>query len=123
MSRTDSEDSETTVPLIEERVEPLKKKVVEEATIVKEPFKENKKVDVSLTHEELVLERKHLAEPKPTEENPVETSTEIKVPLKREEIESTKQSYVKEEVVVKKKPITETQTVTEEVTSERITED
>jgi uncharacterized protein (TIGR02271 family) len=118
-----SEDSETTVPLIEERLEPKKKEVIEEATILKEPVKGNKEVDVSLTHEELVLERKPLAEPRPTEENPVDTRTEIKVPLKREEVESTKQSYVKEEVVVKKKPVTEARTVTEEVTTERITED
>jgi uncharacterized protein (TIGR02271 family) len=118
-----SEDSETTVPLIEERLEPKKKEVIEEATILKEPVKGNKEVDVSLTHEELVLERKPLAEPRPTEENPVDTRTEIKVPLKREEVESTKQSYVNEEVVVKKKPVTEARTVTEEVTTERITED
>ena len=118
-----SEDIETTVPLIEERLEPKKKEVIEEATIVKEPVKGNKEVDVSLTHEELVLERKPLTEPRPTEENPVDTRTEIKVPLKREEVESTKQSYVKEEVVVKKKPVTEARTVTEEVTTERITED
>ena len=118
-----SQDSETTVPLIEERLEPKKKEVIEEATIVKEPVKGNKEVDVSLTHEELVLERKPLAEPRPTEENPVDTRIEIKVPLKREEVGSTKQSYVKEEVVVKKKPVTEDRTVTEEVTTERITED
>jgi uncharacterized protein (TIGR02271 family) len=123
VSPTESEDSGTTVPLLEERIEPKKKEVIEEATIVKEPVKENKEVDVSLMHEELVLERKTLAEPRPTEENPVDTRTEIKVPLKREEVESTKQSYVKEEVVVKKKPVTETHTVTEEVTTERINED
>jgi uncharacterized protein (TIGR02271 family) len=80
-------------------------------------------LDVSLTHEELLLERKPLAEPRPTEENPVDTRTEIKIPLKREEVESAKQSYVKEEVVVKKKPVTETRTVSEEVTTERINED
>ena len=79
-------------------------------------------MDVSLTHEELALERKPITEPRPTDENPVETRTEIKIPLKREEIESTKQSYVKEEVIAKKKPVTETQSVTEEVTSEKITE-
>jgi uncharacterized protein (TIGR02271 family) len=117
------EDVETTVPLIEEKLEPKKKEVTEEATIVKEPVKENKEVEISLTHEELVLERKPLAEPRPTEENPVDTRTEIKVPLKREEVESTKQSYVKEEVAVKKKPVTETSTVKEEVTTERINED
>jgi uncharacterized protein (TIGR02271 family) len=80
-------------------------------------------MDVSLTHEELVLERKPVTEPRPTDEKPVETRTEIKIPLKREEIESTKQSYVKEEAIAKKKPVTETQSVTEEVTSEKISED
>ncbi len=56
-------------------------------------------------------------------EKPVKTRTEIKIPLKREEIESTKQSHVKEEVIVKKKPVRETRNVTEEVTSEKIKED
>jgi uncharacterized protein (TIGR02271 family) len=123
VSPMDSEELETTVPLIEERLEPKKKEVVEEATIIKEPVKENKEVEVSLTHEELVLERNPLSEPRPTDENPVDTRTEIKVPLKREEVHSTKQSYVKEEVIVMKKPVTETRTVTEELTSETIKDD
>ena len=38
-------------------------------------------MDVSLTHEELILERKPVAEPGPTDEKPVETRTEIKIPL------------------------------------------
>ena len=118
----ETEESESTVPLVEERLEPQKKEVIEEATIVKEPVKETKQMDVSLTHEELILERKPVTESTPTDEKPVETRTEIKIPLKREEIESTKQSYVKEEVIAKKKPVTETQNVTEEVTSEKITE-
>ena len=93
-------------PFVEERPTPQKKKVIEVATIVKEPVRETKQMDVSLTHEELALERKPVTELRPTDENPVETRTQIKIPLKREEIESTKQSYV-----------------TEEVTSEKITED
>lgn len=119
----DQEESETTVPLVEERLEPRKREIIEEATLVKEPVKETKQMDVELTHEELALERKTLSEPRKTDEKPVESRTEIKVPLKREEVESTKQSYVKEEVVVTKKPVTETQHVSEEVTSEKITED
>jgi uncharacterized protein (TIGR02271 family) len=122
-SPMDTEESETTVPLIEERLEPKKNEVIEEATIVKEPVKENKEVEISLTHEELVLERNPLSEPRPTDENPIDTKTEIKVPLKREEVQSTKQSYVKEEVIVKKKPVTETRTVTEELTKETIKDD
>jgi uncharacterized protein (TIGR02271 family) len=119
----DQEGSETTVPLVEERLEPRKTEIIEEATLVKEPLKETKQMDVELTHEELALERKTLSEARKTDEKPVESRTEIKVPLKREEVESTKQSYVKEEIRVTKKPVTETQNVTEEVTSEKITED
>jgi uncharacterized protein (TIGR02271 family) len=119
----DQEDSDTTVSLVEERLEPRTKQIMEEATIVKEPIKETKHMDVSLTHEELVLERRPLAEPQMTDEEPVDSRTEIKIPLKREEIETTKQSYVKEEVIVTKKPITETETITEELTSEKLTED
>ena len=119
----DQEDSDTTVSLVEERLEPRTKQIMEEATIVKEPIKETKHMDVSLTHEELVLERRPLPEPQMTDEEPVDSRTEIKIPLKREEIETTKQSYVKEEVIVTKKPITETETITEELTSEKLTED
>jgi uncharacterized protein (TIGR02271 family) len=118
----DQEESEKTVSLVEERLEPRKTEIIEEATLVKEPVKETKQMDVQLTHEELALELKPLSEPRKTDEKPVESRTEIKVPLKREEVESTKQSYVKEEVIVTKKPVTETQNVTEEVTSEKIAE-
>lgn len=117
------QESEETVPLIEERLEPTTKETIEEATIIKEPIKENKQVEVTLTHEELVLERKPLAEPQPTDESPVESRTEIKIPLKREEIQSTKKSYVKEEVIVRKKPVTETRSISEEVINETIKED
>jgi len=118
-----TEETEQTVSLVEERLQPKKREVIDEATIVKEPVKETKEVDVPLTHEELVLERRRLSEPRPTEDRPVDSKTEIKIPVKREEIQSTKQSYVKEEVIVKKKPVTETLNMADEVTAERITED
>ena len=93
------------------------------ATIVKEPVRETSQMDVSLRHEELVLKRRPVTEARLSYEKPVKTRTEIKIPLKREEIESTKQSYVNEELIVKKKPARETRNVTEEVTSEKIKED
>jgi uncharacterized protein (TIGR02271 family) len=123
VSPIDSEYSQTTLPLIEERLEPRTKEVIEEATIVKESKKETRQQEVQLIHEELILERRPVLELTPTDQSPVEGRTEIKIPLKREEIESTKQSYVKEEVVVTKKPVTETQTVTEELTSEEISKE
>jgi uncharacterized protein (TIGR02271 family) len=68
-------------------------------------------MDVSLTHEELVLKRKPVTEARRSYEKPVKTRTEIMIPLKREEIESTKRAYVTEEVMVKKKPVRKPKTV------------
>jgi uncharacterized protein (TIGR02271 family) len=53
-------------------------------------------------------------------EGPVESRTEISIPLKREEPVVTKKPYVIEEVIVKKKPTTETKEVSEKVTSEKV---
>ena len=46
---------------------------------------------------------------------PVETNTQIKIPIKREEVEVTKKPYVIEELIVKKKAVTKTETVFEEI--------
>ena len=74
--------------LVEERLQ--KKKLIEMATVVKEQVKETKQMDVSLTHEELVLKKKPVTESRRTDKKPVETRTEIKIPVKKEVIESTK---------------------------------
>jgi stress response protein YsnF len=42
------------------------------------------------------------------------------VPLNIEEVEITKEPFVKEEVVVKKKPVTKTRTVSDFVISEKV---
>lgn len=117
------DESETHIPVVEERLEPTTKVVIEQATVVKEPIKETKTVEVPLTHEELVIERRTIEDYRLTDEKPVESRTEIKIPLKREEVEATKQSYVKEEIIVKKKQVTETRTITEELASEKLAEE
>lgn len=119
----EDDDSETHIPMVEERLEPTTKVVIEQATIVKEPIKETKTIEVPLTHEELVIERKTVEDYRLTDEKPVESRTEIKIPLKREEVEATKQSYVKEEIILTKKLVTETRTITEELASEKLTEE
>ena len=50
----------------------------------------------------------------------VQSKTEIKIPLKKEEIHVSKEPYIKEEIIIKKKPVVETRTVSEEVKSEKI---
>jgi uncharacterized protein (TIGR02271 family) len=72
-------------------------------------------------HEEVTMERRPAGETtSKATEGPVQSRTEFKVPLKKEEVEVTKQPYVKDEIFVKKKPVTETRQVIEEVTSERV---
>jgi len=87
--------------LSDKSLHPQKKKVTEMATVVKEQVRETKQMDVSLRHEELVLKRRPITEPRRTDQKPVETRTEIKIPIKKEEIESTKRTFKKEGVIVK----------------------
>lgn len=119
----EEDESENHIPVVEERLEPTTKVVIEQATVVKEPIKETKTVEVPLTHEELVIERRTIEDYRLTDEKPVESRTEIKIPLKREKVEATKQSYVKEEIILKKKLVTKTRTITEELASEKLAEE
>jgi len=114
------EQEETTVPLIEERLNVSKTTSTTQYTIRKEPVAEKKTIEVPVTHEELVVERRPAKDSSSSPEGPVKSKTEIKVPLNREEVEVTKEPFVKEEVVVKKKSISETRTVSDTVTKERI---
>jgi uncharacterized protein (TIGR02271 family) len=110
----------TTVPLTEERLDASKRESTREATITKEPVTETKSVEVPVTHEEISVERRPASGSTTAAEGPVQSKTETKIPLKQEEVQVTKQPYVKEEVSVKKKPVTETRTVTDKVTSEKV---
>ena len=112
---------ETTVPLMEERLNVSKKTSTTQYTITKEPITEKKTLEVQVTHEELIVEKRPPKESSSSSaQGPVSSKTEIKVPLMREEVEVTKEPFVKEEVVVKKKSIAETRTISDTVTSERI---
>jgi uncharacterized protein (TIGR02271 family) len=113
------EAEETTVPLAEENLDVSKRASAQEATVTKEPVTETKTVEVPVTHEEISVERRP-ASGSTAAERPVQSRTEIKIPLKKEELEVIKQPYVKEEVAVRKKPVTETRAVSEEVTSEKV---
>src|SRR5215212_2663574 len=119
----EEESESTTVPLVEERLNISKRDVTyKEATLIKEPVTETKTVEVPITHEELIVERRPASESTTSKsdlEPPVTSKEEIKIPLKKE-VEVKKEPYVKEEVVLKKRRVTETKTITEEVKSERL---
>lgn len=119
------EESESTrVSLVEERLNISKRDVTyKEATLVKEPVTETKTVEVPITHEELIVERRTASKSTTSTSDlkpPVTSKEEIKIPLKKEEVEVKKEPYVKEEVVLKKRRVAETKTITEEVKSERL---
>ena len=113
------EEETTSVPLIEERLNVSKTTSTTQYTITKEPVSEKKTLEVPVTHEELVVEKRP-AMGSQTTQGPVTSKTEIKVPLNREEVKVTKESFVKEEVVVKKKRVTETKTVSDTLRGETI---
>ena len=114
-----------TVPVIEEKLNVSKNIITEEATIIKEPVTETKTIEVSVMHEAIVLEKRPVAS---EEENtdtfeeppPRNTRTEIRVPLIHEEVKIKKEPYVKEEIGIRKKPRTETKTINEFVTKEKV---
>ena len=102
-----------------ERLDASTRESTREATITKEPVIETKTVEVPVTHEEISIERRHVSE-HTIEERPVQSKSETKVPLKQEEVQVTKQPYVKEEIIIKKKPVSETKTISEQLISEKV---
>jgi uncharacterized protein (TIGR02271 family) len=116
------EEKEIVVPVIEEKLNVSKKIITDEATIIKEPVTETKTIEVSVMHEEIVIEKRAAEQGDTTVlENPPprNTRTQIRVPLIYEEVKIKKEPYVKEEIVIRKKPRTETRTVSEFVTKEK----
>src|ERR671921_1653325 len=98
-NKAKQEDSESTrVPLVEEKLNVSKSEVTyKEATLIKEPATETKTVEVPVTHEELIVERRPPTEATTSQyelKPPVTTREEIKIPLKKEEFEVKKEPYV-----------------------------
>jgi uncharacterized protein (TIGR02271 family) len=122
----EEEEEEITVPVIEEKLDVSKKIITDEATIIKEPVTETKILEVSVMHEEIVIEKRpptSAAEGDTTVlENPPPRNarTVIRVPLLHEVVKIKKEPYVKEEILIRKKPRTETKTVSEFVTKEKV---
>jgi uncharacterized protein (TIGR02271 family) len=129
------QDPESPIPVIEERLEISKKETMVEAKVIKKPVKETKSVEVELTHEELIIEKRQVddntssitmasqlatqSSPSPSEEI-TQSQIEISIPLKKEDVVVSKKSFVKEEIIIKKKPVTETKTITEQLISEKV---
>ncbi|HEU5121136.1 MAG TPA: DUF2382 domain-containing protein [Candidatus Nitrosocosmicus sp.] len=137
------EEDQTVVPLVGEDIQVTKKILEDSVKISKEPLKETKIIQIDLMHEKITIEKRALDsndnaynnrfnsgdgltnkvsyenEVKDDEES-IYSKTKLLIPIKREEPVITKRSFVKEEIVVKKKPVTETKKVSEEVINEEV---
>ncbi len=113
------ENEEKEVPLTDEKLQVSKDTHEGQTTLIKEPVTETKTVEVPVTHEEVTIEIRPPSGQTKAQE-PVSSEENITIPLKREEVEVSKTSFVKEEAVVKKNPITESKEISEETTSEKI---
>jgi uncharacterized protein (TIGR02271 family) len=115
---TDISDNEKPIPVIKE------KETIQEAKVIKEPIKQTESVEIELKHEELIIEKrpvdKTLLSSTATSEEIAQVKTEINIPLKKEDVIVETKPYVKEEIIVKKKPLTETKTISEQLISEKV---
>jgi uncharacterized protein (TIGR02271 family) len=124
-----SKELETKIPVMAQNLEVSKRLIENKVKIIKEPIKEIKKIDIELTHEEIIIERipskndSSSTVSTPSNNNSVQSKTELVFSLKREEPVIKKHSYIKEEVIIRKKPVTETKTITEVVVNERVNYD
>ena len=109
---TDISDNQTPIPVIEEKLEVSKKETIQEAKVIKEPIKQTETVEVELKREELIIEKRPVNKTSSTttSEGITQAKTEISIPLKKEDIVLEKKPYVKEELVIRKKPVSETKT-------------
>ncbi len=131
-----SKEMETKIPLIGENLVVSKKVVEDNVDIIKEPIKETKTVEIDLTYEKVNIERipfnneekdvkgspdQNMGEGRSDIEKPVSSRTQISIPLKREVPVIIKNPYIREEVVIRKKPVKETKIITADVTNEEVT--
>jgi uncharacterized protein (TIGR02271 family) len=126
--KTEKGGEERIIPIIEEKLNVSKKIMTDEATIIKEPVTETKTIEVSVMHEEIVIEKRSATAAAAAEDNastlenpPSKTTrTLIRVPLIHEVVKIKKEPYVRQEIVIRKKPRTETKTISDFVISEKV---
>ncbi len=124
------------IPVMAERLDVSKNTYTQEAKIIKESITETKITEVPLVHDELYIETRPISEEEQAstaKEYQTETSsvqTDIPTAEEEQEVatlflrfevpEVSKHPYLKEEIIVKKKSITETKKISQQVRSEKV---
>ncbi|MDO3410447.1 YsnF/AvaK domain-containing protein [Saccharibacillus sp. CPCC 101409] len=113
----DETDEARKLRLREEQLDVTKNRVQSgEVEIHKDIIEEQKTIDVPVTHEEVVIERRAV-NAVPTDE-PIGADETIRVPVSEEQVEVNKRSVVTGEVEVHKREVQETQQVSDTVRRE-----
>lgn len=116
------------VPVMAERLEVTKKESSQEAKIIKESISEIKTVEVPLAHDELYIETRPIGNRKneqpaadPQAHSDIPTQEEVATFFIRVEVPEVLRHYrIKEELVVKKKTLTNKQSISEQLRSEKV---
>jgi uncharacterized protein (TIGR02271 family) len=112
-------EGERSVEVREEQLR-ARKETVEagEAALRKEVISEQQTMDVPVTHEEVVVERRPVAGRPAGGE--IREGEEIRVPVREEQVRLDKEAVVTEEVSIGKRPVTETEHVAGTVRREEV---
>ncbi|HEU5119661.1 MAG TPA: DUF2382 domain-containing protein, partial [Candidatus Nitrosocosmicus sp.] len=138
-----SSELQTTIPLIDEKLDITKKTIEDNVKIIKESTKKTISEQIKLSYDTVtIIKRPVMIDANALTEvsnrpipitNPASIKTitkredlverdnaEIIVTLEREEPVITKRSFMREEIIVRKEPVIETKTITEELIHEQI---
>ncbi len=88
-----------------------------EVKVRKDVVEEQKSFDVPVTHEEVVVERKPIIEPRPTDV-PIGQDETIRVPVSEEQVNVTKTPVETEEIALRKRKVEEQKRVSDTVRRE-----
>lgn len=94
-----------------------------EVGLHKDVISEQKTVDVPVTHEEVYIERRPVAEGEIDDATPIGQDESIRVPVSEEQVNVSKNTVVTGEVAVGKRTVQDTQRVSDTVKRERLNVD
>jgi uncharacterized protein (TIGR02271 family) len=113
-------DDSFTVPLREERLQAERReREAGEVAVGTHVVEQQESIEVPVTHEEVEVTRRRVDRPD-TGGEIIDDGETIRVPIRAEEVDVRKDSRVVEEVEISKRPVTETQRVSETVRREEI---
>jgi uncharacterized protein (TIGR02271 family) len=110
-----------TVPVREERIEAKKhERDAGEVTVGKRVVEQQQELDVPVMREEVDVTRRRVDRPADANDRIIDDGETIRVPVRAEDVDVRKDTRVVEEVEISKRPVTETQRVSETVRREEI---